>query len=1061
MSLSKAIGVVSGINEFGNFFHLVKQAVLNLRSQWSGTHEQQIQEHEVLQLQIDLRDLSETLPAMYNLIDRAEWRSHVHCVAELIPKLKDAVYDAEDLLDEFKWYELKASVEGNATQVSPPFIGFFRSVTQGSFNKVTNIQRRLSNVSSQLDKMGLHEVTPRFDKSVRPVTTSFPTEAKIIGRKNEMKELLRWLGVPNSSKRQRTCDESTSLSVLPVVGMGGIGKTTVVQEIASHPKVKSHFDKIIWICVSDDFNAERFTEVLIKSLSGKEATTDNFDDLQKDLRAEVGKKSFLLILDDIWPDALKEDGLFWRKFFAPLSIAHQKSRLLVTTRFMEVANTVRTVDEPLALEGLKPEVFWNFFKLCVFGSEDSPIDSQLKLIGENICKNLKGSPLAAKTIGRLLRQSINTKHWNDILNSELWQLKQKETDILPALRLSYMYLPFHLKRCFSFCAVYPKDYNFKKASLAEIWVVEGFVEPQGSIPLQHIGEQYFEDLLSLSFFQKLRGTYVIHDLIHDMAQLVSKDECFIAKTRCDYAKVPQNVRHLSILAGNDTHDHNIFISMGKHTKLRTLLCNKSLRHKYFDSVLNHWFSKFRCLRVISLASTRKLAESISNLKHLRYLEISRACPFRSLPSSACFLYHLQILYARKCKFESLPKGMSKLTNLRKIEVHPHGHAIEVEAQWLEKKFWWTNINDTTKVLILYNLGAISTDQAADIGVWKMEHLNNLTLRWSSLRSKEDNEIEVLQGLRAPTTLKFVHLMGYPGEYLPSWFRPGNLPTLTSPSPWSRGCGGPEVNRNQNEVPAELVDTNGRSGGIFSSLTEIRIVACQNLSSFELFLEPAYIPAVKKIVLENCQRLISLPTAQLGDLRCLEELTVSDCPNITSQSLLTESLKKLELKNSGCLGDNIDCCSLSYLHLSSSNLMSIQIERWSLPALRKLEIVRCDSLTFVGGRIGTIFISLTELSIEGCEMLSSLEQFLHPDCVPAIKKIVFENCQSLSLQSAKFEDLSCFEELKGNARGSASLSSFHRKVSCFFLSSTKTAALPLFHLRVPHLPKRKTGCRRLR
>jgi len=118
---------------------------------------------------------------------------------------------------------------------------------------------------------------------------------------------------------------------------------------------------------------------------------------------------------------------------------------------------------------------------------------------------------------------------------------------LPALRLSYMYLPFNLKRCFSFCATYPKDYNFDKSSLAEIWVAEGFVEPQGSIPLQHIGAQYFEDLVNLSFFQKLRGAYVIHDLMHDMAQLVSKDECFIVKNLSDLEKVPQSVRHLSIL----------------------------------------------------------------------------------------------------------------------------------------------------------------------------------------------------------------------------------------------------------------------------------------------------------------------------------------------------------------------------------------------------------------------------------------------------------------------------------------------------------------------------------
>ena len=368
--------------------------------------------------------------------------------------------------------------------------------------------------------MGLHEGTPQFDKSLRPVTTSFRTEPKIFGREKELREVIRLLGVPNyssrsSSKRKRSSHAANSepriayVPVLPIVGIGGVGKTTLAQEITTLQRVKSHFDKIIWICVSDEFDEERFTKVLIKSLSGKEATANNLDDLQKILAGEVGKKRFLLILDDIWPNALNEGC--WRKFCAPLTNVLQGSMLLVTTRFVEVANIVGTMNT-FALEGLQNDVFWQFFKMCVFGSEDYHIDPKLEQIGKSILPKLKGTPLAAKTIGRLLRKSLNPAHWNGILNSELWQLRQKETDILPALRLSYMYLPSYLKRCFSFYAIYPKDYNFEKASLAEIWVAEGFVEPKGIIPLQHISDQYFEDLVNLAFFQKLHGKYKIHDL---------------------------------------------------------------------------------------------------------------------------------------------------------------------------------------------------------------------------------------------------------------------------------------------------------------------------------------------------------------------------------------------------------------------------------------------------------------------------------------------------------------------------------------------------------------------
>jgi hypothetical protein len=225
--------------------------------------------------------------------------------------------------------------------------------------------------------------------------------------------------------------------------------------------------------------------------------------------------------------------------------------MLITTRSQKVADKVGTTD-PIALEGLKDEVFWNFFKLCVFEpGRSNNNDPKLDRIGRSIVPKLKGSPLAAKTLGRILRMNLQEEHWNTVLESELWTLKQEDTEILPALRLSYMYLPFHLKRCFSLCALYPKGYKFQKAALAEIWVAEGFVEPEGDIPVQDIGCQYFNDLLYRSLFQKVQGGYLIHDLLHDMAQKVSEFDCFIVKRRSDFQNIPPNVRHLSIVSSMD------------------------------------------------------------------------------------------------------------------------------------------------------------------------------------------------------------------------------------------------------------------------------------------------------------------------------------------------------------------------------------------------------------------------------------------------------------------------------------------------------------------------------
>ncbi|XP_025801246.1 putative disease resistance protein RGA4 isoform X2 [Panicum hallii] len=952
MSLSKAIGVISGINEFGNLFQLVRSAVSHLLSQRSGTHEQHLREDDLLQLQSDLRCLSETLPSMYSLIDRAEWRSHVPCVAQLLPKLKDAVYDVEDILDEFRWYELKLAIEGMATQMSP-FTDFFQSVTQGNFSKVTDIQRRVNNLSRQLEKMDLHQATPRFDKSVRPETTSFPTEQNLFGRDKEMNELIRLLGVHRNgsiapSKRKRTGSgivvsaenynevAMACVPVLPIVGIGGVGKTSLVQRLCEHKQVTSHFDKnIIWICVSDDFDVKRITKELIQILSSREATTDNLDSLQHTdnldslqhtLATSMNQKKFLLILDDMWEDVLKESGGCWNRFCAPFMNAIQGSMMLVTTRSQKVADQVGTM-VPFQLEGLKDHVFWEFFKLYVFGYDNSNNYPELERIGKQMLPKLRGSPLAAKTIGRLLQMNLDTTHWNSIHKSELWELRQEEADILPALRLSYIYLPFHLKRCFSFCALFPKDYIFEKHRISEIWVAEGLVEPQGDIPILEIGCQYFEDLASRSFFQMVHRYYVMHDLMHDMAQLVSKDECFTIKNESDFLKVPRSVRHLSILSSINS-DNPKLLSLCKYKKLRTLIYDGTVSDKTSASPMDCWCSELQYIRLFSCASMRELPESISNMKHLRYLHISKACPFKSLPSGFYCLYNLQVMYARNCEFKSFcNEFVKRLTKLRRF--------ITRRLQ--------------------YHHGVASS----------------------------------------------LSLMGYPGESFDFWIQPqkmqdfltsdetgGSIRLKSMPVSRSSQC------QSLNVIPTVLVEKNNdNTDSIFSSLTNITIEGCISLTSLEQFLQPAYLPAVKKIKIANCK---------------------------SSRGLQVPSLKKLELKESGNLGEDIECCSLNYLHLSYSSLTSINLQLWSLPALKTLSITKCQYLAYIGesttrdssSSIRSIksFSSLTDLIISRCDNLVTFDDILTHDYVPVIERIQVDNCYN-ELRSLPGERFGTFSTLK--------------------------------------------------
>ncbi|KAM3411821.1 hypothetical protein ACQJBY_003472 [Aegilops geniculata] len=995
MSISRAIGVISGLNECVNLFQWAGSSISYLRSRWSATQEESIH-HEVLHLQSGLQRLRDTLPAMYSLIDQAEWRFHEGRIAELLPNLKDAVNDADDLLDEFRWHELKMEVEGNASHSA--FIDFYKTTVQGSFNKVNDIQERLNSISGQLEKMGLYEVTPGFDKSVRPETTPFPNEKNLFGRGKDLKEVMGFLGVPQSkgracSKRKRassSVNASTSTSasasyhvssksripaipVLPIVGMGGVGKTTLAQHICNHQQVKDYFKLIIWIC-ADDFDVKRLIKDAIQSASGEKTTHDHLASLQRDLSSSVDNKRFLIVVDDVWDDALKENEQRWKDFYDSLTNVVQGSMMLVTTRFPDVADRVRTM-EPFPLAGLKEDVFWDFFKLCAFGSESSENDPELERIGRSIVPKLKGSPLAAKTLGRLLGMNLHTSHWNNILESELWKLKQEKTDILPALRLSYIYLPFHLKRCFSFCAVYAKDHKFVKDRLAEIWVAEGFVEPQGNTPLEDIGHQYFEDLVNRSFFQKVRGTYVIHDLLHDMAKLVSDHDCFTIKNMRDFQMVPQNIRHLYILPSIDLSTPKL-LSLSKHTKLRTLICDNSLG-KQAAAIMDRWCSELQRLRVIFWASSNELPDSIANLKHLRYLEISKACPFKS-SSAFRSLYNLQRLYAEECNLESLPGDFSKLISLRGFKSrrfqYSAGYEQKIDATNQFEMKIIKNLNQFDGHMNIWNLGSVSNDHAAEFNLKDKKYLRRLTLQWS-WPCIPKGATKVLQVLQPPTSLKFLLLQYYPDNYLPNWFQP---------------------RINLNEMPAVLVDNNNDEIGTLSSLEELTILGCRNLQSVEQLLHPAYVSAIKKLRLVACTRLVSLPTETFEDFHFLEILEVHGCPNIGSRSLVAHSLKKLKLGDSLNLTDNIQCCSLTEFYLSCEYVTTIQPQMWNLPALQKLHIKNCRSLTSVGQGQPPIraFKSLTLLIINSCENLTSLDGLLTEQCLPAIQKIDVRSCGKL-------------------------------------------------------------------
>jgi hypothetical protein len=186
------------------------------------------------------------------------------------------------------------------------------------------------------------------------------------------------------------------------------------------------------------------------------------------MEAAKGKK-LLLVLDDAWNIEYNE----WDKLLLPLRYVEQGSKIVVTTRDQDVAKVTQTVITPHCLKGISDEYCWKLFARDAFSGLNSEAVSHLEAFGRKIVRKCKCLPLAAKTLGGLLHSVEDVKQWEKISNSSLWGSSNE--NIPPALKLSYYYLPSHLKRCFAYCAIFLKGYVFKKDGLITEWMAHGFL----------------------------------------------------------------------------------------------------------------------------------------------------------------------------------------------------------------------------------------------------------------------------------------------------------------------------------------------------------------------------------------------------------------------------------------------------------------------------------------------------------------------------------------------------------------------------------------------------------
>ncbi|KAL0417079.1 UNVERIFIED_CONTAM: Disease resistance RPP13-like protein 4 [Sesamum latifolium] len=328
--------------------------------------------------------------------------------------------------------------------------------------------------------------------------------------------------------------DDSDLLILPIVGMGGIGKTTLARNTFDHLSIVEHFDIRIWSTVSQEYSEK---EILLGLLNIKidHERGETVGELGQKLYQNLFGRRYLIVLDDVWSTNVW-DGL---KAFFPNN--RNGSRVLVTTRLLDVARSLGSHDNYLTINFLDEDKSWNLLCGKVFAQEECPYP-ELEKIGKSIAKGCNGLPIAIVVIGGLLAKSNMTQEYWEFVVKNLTSFSNSEDDehCSRVLSLSYNHLPIHLKPCFLYWRVFPEDHQTSHSVLIQLWVTEGFLKPVNGKTLEEAAEEYLKELIDRNLIIAIdRGLeyppqLVMHDLLRDLCLREYEKQHFILVRRIQH-----------------------------------------------------------------------------------------------------------------------------------------------------------------------------------------------------------------------------------------------------------------------------------------------------------------------------------------------------------------------------------------------------------------------------------------------------------------------------------------------------------------------------------------------